>query len=136
MGCSSSQTATAWNLSIGFSPSGTDCSSMGPLWSGESFQETYFSVNSALHGSIGPAKSLLKCSPPTVTASFRHPSSLVICGLQVHLCSSVDLHDLQGHSCLSMCERLRYSNWPIAKAARALLRPGLYLPTKGGEENS
>jgi len=38
-------------------------------------------------------------APPGVTASFRHPSALVwghFHGLQVDLCSTVDLHGLQG----------------------------------------
>ena len=64
-GCSSSQTAPAWVPSMGCSPSGTDCSSVGPPRGHKSCQKTCSSVGSSLHGATGPARSLLQHELPT-----------------------------------------------------------------------
>jgi len=57
-------------------------------------------VGSSLHGSAGPGRSLLQHGARHgVTASFRHPPAPAwgpFHGLQVHICSTVDLHGLQG----------------------------------------
>ncbi|KAM9591464.1 uncharacterized protein ACIBXB_006257 [Morphnus guianensis] len=100
-GCSSSRTAPAWVLSTVCSPSGTDCSSVGPSRGHKSFQKTCSSVGSSLHRSAGPARSLLQrgvpsgSQPPSGTHLLRRG---VLHGLQVDICSTVDLHGLQGDS--------------------------------------
>jgi len=84
MGCSSSPTALAQVPSMGCSASGTDCSSVGPPWVHRSWQEP--APARALHG---------------LTASFGHIYLLqcwVLHGLQAGICSTTDLHGLQGHS--------------------------------------
>ena len=71
--------------SVGCSPSGTDCSSVGY----------------SLHGATGPARSLLQRGLPT---GSQPPSGIpllrrgVIPRLQVEICSPVDLPGLQGDS--------------------------------------
>jgi len=101
MGCSSSQTAPAWVPSMGCSPSGTGCSSVGPPWGHKSCQQTCFSVGCSLCGSTGPGRSLLQHRFSVVS---QPPSGIhllqcwVLHGLQVDLCSTVDLQGLQGHS--------------------------------------
>ena len=100
MGCRSSQTAPAWVPSTACSPSGADCSSVGPPRGHKSCQKTC-SVGSSLHGSTGPARNLLQwglptgSQPPSGIHLFRHG---VLHGLQVDICSTVDLHELQGDS--------------------------------------
>ncbi|KAK4827202.1 hypothetical protein QYF61_015230 [Mycteria americana] len=72
----------------GCSPSGTDCSSMGPLQCDRTCQKP--APARALHG---------------VTASVRRIHLLqrgVLHGLQVDIFSTMDLHGLQGTACLSM----------------------------------
>jgi len=64
-GCSSSQTAPVWVPSTGCSPSGTGCSSLGPPRGHKSCQQTCSGVGSSLHGSAGPASSLLQRRLPT-----------------------------------------------------------------------
>jgi len=101
LGCSSSRHAPARVLPTGCSPSGTGCSSVGP------------------HGITSPASKLLwrgllpprvrrswqdpapVWAPHRVTASFKHPPAPAwgpFHGLQVEICSTVDLHGLQGDS--------------------------------------
>jgi len=84
----------------GCSPSGTGCSSVGPQQDHKPCQQTCSGVGSSLHGSTGPGRSLLqRRGPHGVTASFRHPPALAcgpFHGLQVDICSTVDLHGLQG----------------------------------------
>ncbi|KAK4825359.1 hypothetical protein QYF61_026878 [Mycteria americana] len=100
-GCSSSPTAPAWVPFMGCSPSGTDCSSVGPPWGHKSCQQTCSSMGSSLHGSRGPARSLLQCGLPT---GSQPPSGIhllwrgVLHGLQVDICSTMDLHRLQEDS--------------------------------------
>jgi len=65
MGCRCSQTAPAWVTSMGCSPSGTGCSSVGPLWGHKPCQQTCSSMGSSLHGSTGPSRSLLQHGIPT-----------------------------------------------------------------------
>jgi len=65
MGCSSSRAAPAWVPSMGCSPSGTGCSSVGPPWDHEPCQKTCSDVGSSLHGSAGPGRSLLQRGLPT-----------------------------------------------------------------------
>ena len=97
-GCSSSRTAPAWVLSTGCSPSGAHCSSVGPPWGHKSYQKTC-SVGSSLHRSAGPARSLLQhrlptgSQPPSGTHLLRRG---VLHGLQVDICSTMDLPGLQG----------------------------------------
>ncbi|KAM9662266.1 uncharacterized protein ACIBXB_013160 [Morphnus guianensis] len=99
-GCSSSRTAPAWVLSTACSPSGAHCSSVGPPRGHKSCQKTC-SVGSSLHRSAAPARSLLQCGVPT---GSQPPSGThllrrgVLHGLQVDICSTVDLHGLQGDS--------------------------------------
>ena len=75
---------------------------MGPPWVYKPCQKTCSGVGSSLHGSTGPARSLLQHGAPHgVTASFRHPPALAwgpFHRLQVDICSTVDLHGLQGDS--------------------------------------
>jgi len=81
---SPSAPAAAWVPSTGCSPSGTDSSSTGFPQGHRSCQEPV--PVQALHG---------------VTASFGHTADLSwgpFHRLQVDLCSTVDLHGLQGHS--------------------------------------
>jgi len=78
MGCNSSQTAPAWVLSMRCSPSGTDCSSVGPPWGHKLLQQTCSSED------IPRGHSFL----------WAH-SSAPVRGLQVDICSAVDLHGLQ-----------------------------------------
>jgi len=96
----------------------TNCPSMGPFHGVQSFRnrllqhgsprghkpchQTCSSVGSSLHGSAGPGRSLLqRGAPHRATASFRHPPAPVwgpFHGLQVEICSTVDLQGLQGDS--------------------------------------
>jgi len=60
MGYSFSRTVPAWVFSMGCSPSGMDCSSVGPPESHKPCQQTCFSVGFSLHGFTGPGRSLLQ----------------------------------------------------------------------------
>ncbi|XP_049649848.1 uncharacterized protein LOC126035355 [Accipiter gentilis] len=99
-GCSSSRTAPAWVPSTVCSPSGAHCSSAGPPRAHKSCQKTC-SVGSSLHRSAGPARNLLQrgvptgSQPPLGTHLLRRG---VLHGLQVDICSTVDLPGLQGDS--------------------------------------
>ncbi|KAM9599800.1 uncharacterized protein ACIBXB_003644 [Morphnus guianensis] len=101
MGCSSSRTAPAQVPSTACSPSGAHCSSVGPPQGHKSCQKTCSSVGSSLHASAGPARSLLQrgvptgSQPPLGTHLLRRGD---LPGLQVEICSTVDLHGLQGDS--------------------------------------
>uniref|UniRef100_A0A8B9RUN6 Protein artemis n=1 Tax=Accipiter nisus TaxID=211598 RepID=A0A8B9RUN6_9AVES len=53
------------SLPIGCSPSGAQCSSVGPPWGPKCCQQTCSSVGSSLHGATGPARSLLQRGLPT-----------------------------------------------------------------------
>jgi len=94
------------SLLTGCSPSGTGCSSMGPQRGHKPCQPTCSSVGSSLHGSacrvcMSWQEPAPVCAPHGVTASFKHPPALVwgpFHGLQVDICSTMDLHGLQGHS--------------------------------------
>jgi len=101
-GLHSSQIAPAWVLPTGCHPSGTGCHSVGPPWGRKPCQQTCSSVGFSLHGSAGPSRSLLQCGAPHgVTASFRHPPAQgwgPFHRLQVDICSTVELHRLQGNS--------------------------------------
>ena len=107
MGYSSSRTAPAWVPSRGCSPSGTDCSSVGPrgvtspaskpapAWAPLSTAPQVH--RTSLHGSAG---SLGRASHG-LTASFGRIHLLrrgVLHGLQVDVCSTIHLHGLQGDS--------------------------------------
>jgi len=65
MGCSSSQTAPAWVLPVGCSPSGTGCSSVGPSRGHKPSQQVCSGMGSSLHRSIVPGRSLLQRGLPT-----------------------------------------------------------------------
>jgi len=71
----------------------------------KSCQQTCSSVGSCLHGSTCPGRSLLQC---WVSTGSQPPwgISLLLCGvlprLQMEICSTVDLHGLQGTACLTM----------------------------------
>jgi len=86
-------------LPTGCSPSGTGCSSMGPPWGHKPCQQTCSSVGSSLHRSTGPGRSLIQCGLPM---GSQPPSGIQLlrCGvfhrLRVDLCSTMDLHGLQG----------------------------------------
>jgi len=98
---SSSQTAPECVPSTRCSPSGTDCSSMGPPRGHKSCQQTRSSVTSSVHRPTGPARSLLQCG---LSVGSQPPSGVhllwdrVLHGLQVDSCSTMDLHGLQGHT--------------------------------------
>lgn len=102
-GLSSSWTAPLWVLSVGCIPVGTNCSSAG-CPSHKSFQQICSTVGSHLHMSCQkPASAWASHGVP---ASFGHLHLLwhrVLHGLQVHICSSVDLHRLQGDKHASPC---------------------------------
>jgi len=102
MACSFSRNAPVWVLPMGCSPSGTGCSSVGPPQGHKPCQKTCSSVGFSLHGSTGPGRSLLQCGAPHGGhSSFRHPPAPVwgpFHGLQVAICSTVDLHGLQGNN--------------------------------------
>ena len=104
-GCSFSQTASAWFPSTGCSPSGTECSSVSPPQGHKTCQKTYSSTSFSLPGSTGPARSLLWCRLPTgsqpllgihliLTSCWRG----VLHGLQVDICSAMNVHGMQGDS--------------------------------------
>jgi len=74
---------------------------VGPPLCHKSCQQTCSGVGFSLHGSTGPAMSLLQCGLPTGSqpASGIHlPWRGVLRGLHVEICSTMDLHGLQGHS--------------------------------------
>ncbi|KAK4828209.1 hypothetical protein QYF61_024643 [Mycteria americana] len=77
--------APAWVPSMGCSPSGTDCSSVGPPQGHKSCQQTCSSVGSSLHGPTGPARSLLQHRLPM---GSQPPSG-------IHLLQRGVLHGLQ-----------------------------------------
>ena len=81
MGYSSSRTAPAWVPSTGCSPSGADCSSVGPPRGHKSCQQTCFSVGSSLHGATGPQVLPGACS----SAGFPRGHSV----LRASTCSGV-----------------------------------------------
>jgi len=101
MGCSSSRTAPAWVFPTGCSLSGTGCPSVGPPWGHKPCQQTCLGMGSSLHGSAGPGRSLLQHGAPhVVTASLRYPPALgwgPFHGLQVDICSIMDLHGWLHH---------------------------------------
>jgi len=78
-----------------------NCPSMGPPWGHKPCQQTCSSVGSPLHRSTAPAGSQLQCGrsmgsqPPSGIHLLWHG---VLPGLQVDICSTIDLHGLQGHS--------------------------------------
>lgn len=81
------------------SPSGTDCSIVGPPWDHKSCQQTCSIMSSSLHSSTGCAKSLLyhwlsMGSQPGCMHLFQQG---VLNRLQLDIYSTVDLHRLQGH---------------------------------------
>jgi len=94
-GDSSPQTPPTWVLPTGCSPSGTGCSSVGPPWGHKPCQQTCSSASSSLQGSAGPARSLLQHGLPT-GSQLSSGIHLLWHGLQVEICSTVDLHGLQG----------------------------------------
>jgi len=72
---------------------------VGPPWGETPCQQTCSGVGSSLHKSWQEPAPVW--APHGVTASFRHPSALAwgpFHGLQVDICSTVDLHGLQGDS--------------------------------------
>jgi len=101
MGCSSSRTSPAWVLSMGCRPSGTGCSSVGPPRGHQPCQQICSSVGSSLQGSAGPARSLLQYRVPKGSQPLSVIHLLwhgVLHGLSGDICSTVDLHGLQGDS--------------------------------------
>jgi len=69
------------SLPMGYSPSGTGCSSMGPPQGCKPCQQTGSGVGSSLHGSTGPGKSLLQCRLPT---GSQLPSDIHLLRHRVH----------------------------------------------------
>lgn len=103
--------------------SSKSCSSVAPLQSHKSCQQTYSGVDFTLHRAIRPVRACF--TSHGITASIRHLPALagapwdnspyqtsslnhllchgVLQGLQVDLCSTVEfLGGVQGHSCLTM----------------------------------
>jgi len=106
-GCSSSRTAPPWVPSTRCSPSGTGCSSVGPPWGETPCQQTCSGVGSSLHKSWQQPAPVW--APHGITAFFRHPPAPArgpFHGLQVDICSSMDLHGLQGNNL--PCHGLRH----------------------------
>jgi len=105
MGCSSSPTAPAWELPTGCSPSRIGCSSVGPPQGHKPCQQTCSGVGSFPHRATGPARSLLQrglsmgSQPPLGIHLLQHE---VLRGMHVDICSTVDIHGLQGATCLTM----------------------------------
>jgi len=89
------------SIPTGCSPSGTGCSSLGPPWGHKFCQQTCSSMGSSVHGATDPARSLLQHGAPH---GLQPPSAIhllwcgVLHGPQVEICSTVDLHGLQGQS--------------------------------------
>ena len=95
-----------------------NCSSLGPSHGVQSFRNRLLqcespagsqdlSANLLQHGLLSPwvhmsrQKPVPAQAPHRVTASFRHPPAPAqgpFHGLQVEICSTMDLHGLQGHS--------------------------------------
>ena len=104
-GDSPSQTSPVWVLPTGCSSSRMDCFHVGPPWGHKSCQQTCFGMGSSLHGSTGPqvlpgscsgvgfprGHSVLRASTCSGVGSSLH-------GLQVDICSTVELHGLPGDS--------------------------------------
>ena len=90
---------------MGCSLSGTGCSSVGPPWGHKPCQQTCSGVGSSLHGSAGPARSLLQHGLP-MGSQLPSGIHLLRCGvvhkLHVDICSTVDLHGCRGTTCLTM----------------------------------
>lgn len=76
------------------SHSGTDCSSVSSLQGPKSFQQTCSRLGTFLHGNRCPVRA---CS--STRTSFRHIylQNGAIHGLQVHICSTMDLQELQNN---------------------------------------
>jgi len=75
-GDSSPQTAPKWSLPRGCSPSGTDCSSVGSPWGHKSCQQTCSSVDSSIHRSTGPARTLVQHE---LSMGSQSPSGAPVC---------------------------------------------------------
>jgi len=105
-GCSSPRSAPTWVLSMGCSPSGTDCSRMGHLQGRTSCQKTCSSVGSSpwVHRSTSPARSLLQYGVSTGCSFLQGTSTSCDVGsytsFRVDVCSTMDLHGLQGDNML------------------------------------
>jgi len=100
-GCSSSRTAPAWVLYMGCGASGTDCSSLGPLWGHRSCQKTYSCVDSSPQATAA-ARSLFWCGLFMGCSSLQ---GIFICcsagsstGCRLDTCYTVVLHGLQGNN--------------------------------------
>ena len=99
--CFHAWSVPAWVPSTAYSPSGIECSNVHPPWGHKSCQKTCTSVGSSLHGSWQ--------EPAPAWASHGQGNSLlwafmcgVLPGLQVDICSAMDLHGQQGTACLTM----------------------------------
>lgn len=88
-------------LSTGCSPSGRSCSSWSPAGS-QVPQRTCSTVEPSLHGSTGPARSLLQSGLPKGAQPLLGIHLLQHGALQGYRCFPMDLHRWQGHSCLTM----------------------------------
>jgi len=101
MGDSPLRTAPAWVPSTGCSPSGTGCSSVGPPQGHKFCQQTCSGMGFSLHGATGPGRSLLQHG---LSMESQPPSGILLLkrkvfhGLQVEICSTMDLHGLQGQN--------------------------------------
>ena len=83
------------------SPSGADCSSVGPPWGHKPCQQTCSSMGSSFHAATGPGRSLLQRGLSTGSQPASGILLLqrgLLLGLQVNIFSTVDLHGLQGDS--------------------------------------
>lgn len=69
MGCSSSWSKPAWVSSLGYSPSGNDCFSMGSPWGCKTCQKTCSSLGSPVRGVTAPARSGLAMGHSILQAS-------------------------------------------------------------------
>jgi len=99
---SSPLTSPVWVLTTGCSPSGTGCSSVGPLRGHKFCQQTCSSVGSSL--SMGPQVLPGGCSKCGLPIRSQSPLGIHLlqlgffCGLQVDICCTMDLHGLQEDS--------------------------------------
>jgi len=106
MGDSSPRTAPAWVLPAGCSPSGTECSSVGPPRGHKFCQQACSSMGSSLHGFTGLARSLLQHG---LAMGSQLPSGihLLQCGIRSMGCRWMSappwtFMDCRGTTCLTM----------------------------------
>ena len=92
MGYSSSRTSLMWVLSMGYSPSGVDCSSTSQLWGHVSRQKTCFCMG-ICSWATAPTRSLLCCGLSEGCSCFETTCTCSGMGFLL-LASAIGLHVL------------------------------------------